>query len=247
MKVLTLNLWGGRLNDTLLDFLAERTDIDIFCFQEVYRNADGLELVYTNVNLDLYNDLVVVLPGYHSFFESLIEDYWGLALFVKKGTDFEVPICSVIYNADEYTLEEQAFGHSPKKVQSAAVYRADGTIVHVCNVHGLWNGNGKEDCTERLIQSMLLIKHIERLPGLILLCGDFNLSPGTQSLAKIEARLGLTNLITVHGVTSTRTAYYEKANRFADYILHSPALLVAEFKVLPDVVSDHAALYVEIV
>ena len=79
----------------------------------------------------------------------------------------------------------------------------------------------------------------------IILAGDFNLNPDTQSIKMIE-EFSLKNLIKEFSITDTRTSFYKKENRFADYIFVSPDICVKNFKVLPDEVSDHAPLYLEI-
>jgi endonuclease/exonuclease/phosphatase family metal-dependent hydrolase len=57
---------------------------------------------------------------------------------------------------------------------------------------------------------------------------------------------GLINLIKKYNITSTRTSIYTKPDKYADYVLVSPNIEVIDFKVLPDEVSDHAPLYLEI-
>lgn len=40
MKLITLNTWGGKQYEPLLEFLLKySTDIDLFCFQEVFPNS----------------------------------------------------------------------------------------------------------------------------------------------------------------------------------------------------------------
>ncbi len=51
------------------------------------------------------------------------------------------------------------------------------------------------------------------------------------------------NLVKEFGITSTRSSYYAKPERFADYTLASNDIKVNEFKILPDEVSDHLAMY----
>lgn len=114
----------------------------------------------------------------------------------------------------------------------------------IANVHGLWNGKGKSDTEGRLEQGRRIHDFIERHPEQIIIVGDFNLDPDTKSLAITEA--GMRNLIKEYGITSTRTSLYTKEGKFADYALVSPGVNVLDFKVLPDEVSDHAALYLEI-
>lgn len=68
--------------------------------------------------------------------------------------------------------------------------------------------------------------------------------PETKSLKMLED-LGMRNLIRESGVTSTRSSHYKKPLRFADYTLVSPDIKVNDFKVLPDEVSDHLAMYLD--
>ena len=64
----------------------------------------------------------------------------------------------------------------------------------------------------------------------------------------IEQELGLKNLITEYNATSTRTTLYNGSDeKFADYVFVSQDIVVEKFEVLPDVVSDHAALYLEFI
>ena len=121
----------------------------------------------------------------------------------------------------------------------------NGKEITVINFHGLWNGKGKTDTEDRLNQSKNIIKFIKSLKGKIVLCGDFNLLPDTQSIKLFESA-GLINLIKEHGIKSTRTSLYTKAEKFADYVFVTPDIKVKDFKVLPDEVSDHTALLLTI-
>ncbi len=53
------------------------------------------------------------------------------------------------------------------------------------------------------------------------------------------------NLIKEYSVQSTRSSYYKKELRFADYMFVSPEVNITDFKVLPDEVSDHLAMYLD--
>lgn len=80
----------------------------------------------------------------------------------------------------------------------------------------------------------------------MVLCGDFNLLPDTESIRIIE-QARLKNLITENGIVSTRTSHYTRADKFADYIFVSQQNVeVKSFNVLPDEVSDHSPLVIEI-
>ena len=81
------------------------------------------------------------------------------------------------------------------------------------------------------------------LNGPKIICGDFNLRPGTQSIEIIEN--DLTNLIRVYDIHDTRTSYYKKSERYADYIFTSQGIAVHDFQVLNEEVSDHVALQLD--
>ena len=114
------------------------------------------------------------------------------------------------------------------------------------NFHGLWNGNGKSDTEDRINQSKKIIEFVKTIKGDFALLGDFNLSPDTESLQMIGRELGCRELIKEYGITSTRTSLYTKPNKFADYVFVSNGIDVIDFKVLPDEISDHTPLLLEI-
>lgn len=114
----------------------------------------------------------------------------------------------------------------------------------IINFHGLWNGKGKTDNEDRILQSRNIVDFIGGLKGEVVLCGDFNLLPDTESI-KIFEDAGLRNLIKEYGITSTRTSHYTKPGKYADYVFVSRGVRVKDFKVLPEEVSDHSALLLE--
>lgn len=113
----------------------------------------------------------------------------------------------------------------------------------IMNVHGLWNGMGKTDTPERIAQSEKIKEFMDNVPDRKILCGDFNLKPDTRSL-KIIAD-GMHDLIDKYNILSTRTSYYPKEEKFADYVFTSPDIKINKFSVLRDEVSDHAPLLVD--
>lgn len=44
MKLLTLNAWGGKMHEPLLEFIGKMAgDVDIFCLQETFSTPTDLE------------------------------------------------------------------------------------------------------------------------------------------------------------------------------------------------------------
>src|SRR5579883_3265779 len=89
MKLITLNIWGGHVRSPLLEFITSHRDIDIFCFQEVYHNArDKVSSEDRQVSLNIFAELQTLLPEHNAFFRPVIENMYGIGIFIKK----EIPV-----------------------------------------------------------------------------------------------------------------------------------------------------------
>ena len=253
MKLISLNTWGGRAGkDKLLDFFARYRDVDIFCLQEIYAGpfpelegtqAGGKTLKDEEVMVYGRQEIAELLKNDHvSFFDPHFLDIYGLMLLVKKG----IPVISqgdiFVYREKGHVPSGDAGNHA-RNIQYVTIQTVKGPVTLV-NFHGLWNGGGKGDSDDRLLQSDRIIDFFQSLKNPYIFCGDFNLKPDTESLKKFET-LGFHNLIKEYGITSTRTSLYTKEEKFADYTFVSNGIMVKDFKVLPDEVSDHAAMYLE--
>ena len=237
MKLITLNIWGGYLHDDLLLFMAEYHDIDIFCFQEVYHDADEkISTCDMPLSLRLFNDIAACLPHHAAYFCPVVASY-GLAIFVKKSIQVVDSGEHMIHSNDAYIGK----GPTHQRKLQWLICEDQGKQHTICNVHGLWNGQGKGDSPERLKQSEKIHQFATSLSMPTIVCGDFNLKPDTESLSIIKQCF--VDLIQKFQVTSTRTSYYKKTEKHADYVFTSPNIVVHDFKVLQDEVSDHAPLY----
>ena len=243
---MSLNLWGGRLPNPLKKFLEQyKNDIDIFCFQEVYHNAQGklIEEWWNDGEIDaqLFENIEKVLINHKGFFYSHFIDFWGLAVFIKKQIDILKEGDFFVHEAP--SMEVAKKGGTSKNVEYVS-FKYKGKKINIINFHGLWTGMGKTDSDSRIKQSKNIVEFLKTLSGEIIFCGDFNLKPDTESL-KILEEFGFRNLIKENKITSTRTSLYTKNERFADYVLVTDGIRVNEFKVLPDEVSDHNPIYLD--
>lgn len=246
MKIISLNVWGGRIMKPLKDFLKKHADTDIFCFQEVYHEADGKDLLWKNgqsfsANFNFLNDVAEVLKDYTCHYRPHLGDWWGLALFVKNG----LPVISegevFVHKEKGYDMSREVLGHTAKNLQFLKT-ECGGVPFTILHMHGLWTGGGKGDTEERLLQSKNVVECIKKLKTEFVFCGDLNLLPDTKSLQMFTKELGCRDLIAEHSITSTRTSFYKKEPKFADYAFVSKGVVVEKFEVLPDEVSDHKAL-----
>lgn len=246
MKIMSLNVWGGRKSDVLIPFIQSQKDVDTFCLQEVYHEAGEKDVIWGKYgpNFEMFRDITDALPEHEALYHPHLGDWWGLAMFVRKGTEILQVGETYVHQHNGYDPQRERHGHTAKNLQYVQTTH-NGKPLTIINFHGLWNGQGKGDCKERLLQSQKIVEFLKTLEGEIVLCGDFNLLPDTESLKMIE-NTGLRNLISEYDITSTRTSFYEKPEKFADYMFVSKGLEVQNFAVLPDEVSDHAPLTVEV-
>jgi endonuclease/exonuclease/phosphatase family metal-dependent hydrolase len=250
MKLITLNAWGGKLYEPLIQFIKDNKDVDIFCFQDVLFGNEPMFSPIEKGRLNLFSEISNVLKDYeyvisrepgHSWVgsEILSEDIGaGKVIFVRKK--FKI-VRSGEFDVCDVSFKDQVI------VSSACQWieiEKNGEIITILNLHGLWQRDSKKkDTAERLEQSRRIRNFLSTVSGKKIFCGDFNMIPDGESIKILEE--GMRNLIKEYSITSTRSKHYPKEEKFADYILVSNDIKVDNFKALPHEVSDHLALYLD--
>lgn len=248
MKLITLNCWGGKLHEPLLEYFRKsRGTVDIFCLQEVFSTDTDFEFS-NGAKMNLLQDIKNILLDHNSFYAPKSRGYdytgwigkeidFGNALFIKKGipvTHYEELFEAIQHSKHDWTKNALA------KAQVVTV-EIGGKPLTICNFHGIWiNGTEKKDTPERIEQSHHLKKALDAFHNEKILAGDFNLLPDGQSIKILEQ--GMSDLITEYNITSTRSSLYTKALKYADYILTSPGVQVKNCQTITDEVSDHLAV-----
>lgn len=237
---MTLNIWGGHVRTPLLQFIDNHREVDIFCFQEVYHQArNKVSDEDREVSLNIFSELHALLPNHRAYFRPVVQNSYGIGMFVNKEIEVldegEIPI----YENPHY----RGLGPTHSRNLQWLQCRLNGQTHTIMNVHGLWNGKGKTDSPERISQSQRIKEFMGSIETPKILCGDFNLRPDTESMKMVEK--GMNNLIQTYKISSTRTSLYPKEEKFADYVLTSPEISVGHFAVLKEEVSDHAPLFLE--
>jgi endonuclease/exonuclease/phosphatase family metal-dependent hydrolase len=257
LRIITLNIWGGRLLDDLVRFFrAHAPHTDVFCLQEVLDTpkvfpASGCEPAKQGC---VYRALQLALPDFDSAFARHANDADRIApaMFVRRSLGaaainsqlvFEKPHAAACLGVDM----AKYFRLNLQTVCVPLAGAADRVLI--ANFHGLWHPMGKMDIPERIDISHAVRSALAYHTGPLVICGDFNLLPSTNALAILAH--GLSNPLVQLGVTCTRTRLYRSfadplASLYADYILPSPELHVTSFGVMEEVVSDHAALKCEL-
>lgn len=239
-KLITLNIWGGHVGAPLSNFFSQYNEVDIFCIQEVYHNAkQKISDDDKVVNLNVFSELQSLLSNHKGFFTPVVNHEYGIGIFVRSGIDILNQGEILIHQNDNYP----GLGPTHSRKLQWIKCKNKEKVFYVLNVHGLWNGKGKTDSSERIAQSLRINNFIKSLQDPVILCGDFNLRPDTKSIEIVEQ--GMNNLIKHYNIQSTRTDLYTKAEKFADYIFVSPKIKINTFEVLNNVVSDHSPLFLD--
>lgn len=249
LTLISLNTWGGIGGiNKLLTFFKDHADTDIFCLQEVWNGGEeekadtaaGRDI--SGVDTQLLSKIQAALPDHTAYFQSNYVFYFGITIFVRNTLRVIAEGTTCIYREPQYVSTEDIADHG-RIMQYVTLETVVGPL-SIFNTHAAWQPGGKKDTPERLEQSERIISFTQRFSHPLILAGDFNLSLQTRSVALIE-EAGWENLIRTYGITSTRTSAYDKLEKLADYVFVKNEVNVRAFRVLPEEVSDHAALFLQ--
>lgn len=246
MKLITLNTWGGKIYEPLIEFLKKySTDTDVFCFQEVFPSSGATRLSLEKVRVNLFSEIQDILKnfnGHHAVAQE--SDVGGLAIFIKKSFIVSKVDHFVMSELENYISDRnhEDYFSMGRDLQLMEFSNSGKTYV-ILNFHGIWSAKGKIDIPKRIQQSEKIRKIFDEFKGARILCGDFNLRPDTKSIEMLSE--GNKNLIKEYKITSTRSDLYDKPEKFADYVIVSPEVEVENFTALKVEVSDHLPLLLE--
>lgn len=266
MRVMCLNAWGGTLHDRLLPYLAASAP-EVLCLQEVIHSPgtdrdwltyrDGDHILPQRANL--FTELRRALPDHQAMFcpaaRGLLWDgdvplpsLWGIATFVHAA----LPVIGQVQGFVHKDYGSDGYGDHPRSRNAHGVRVFDHVrkrAIAVTQMHGLRDPAGKHDTPDRRAQAQRLLdlsRSLARPGDLTILCGDFNVEPGSETLTLLQGA-GLTDLVTAGGFPGTRSTQYRKPGRHADYMLISDPAAVRGFEVIyhPEV-SDHCPLVLQV-
>ncbi|WP_183868560.1 endonuclease/exonuclease/phosphatase family protein [Rhizobium sp. BK313] len=266
LRIVSLNVWGGRLHEPLMRYLVD-VEADVLCLQEVTRTQDAQSewLVYRDHGVELpqranlFEEIGAALPTHDAFFsptargdlfdgDRRIASEFGLATFVRKS----YPVIGQASGFVHGEFSAGGWGPHPRSRNAHCIrlYNYEGGFaVTVAQMHGLRDIDGKGDTPARRHQAnafVELIRQVRQGDERLVVCGDFNVLPGSVTFDALSA-LGLSDLITSRGHRDTRTSFYSKEPRFADYMLVTPAVEVMTFDAVAEPeVSDHRALLLDL-
>ena len=240
MKIMTLNMWQGRLEKVLLSHL-ETLDVDFACMQEAVSctgDTAGLATTYQKAGKSLGLDQSFFSPITHTKLGAKDLEFgnviYGRFPFLQSNTVFTRGEYkeNFDFDADDYNI--RAFQHVEVQVGDKRL--------HLLNHHGHHINEHKLGDEETLRQVRQIADYLGQLEGAVILCGDFNLSPESNSIGVLNNILR--NLSTEDGVQTTRSRLTSK-NEVCDYIFVNNEVQVEHFVMDDEIVSDHNALIVD--
>lgn len=238
MQLLTLNTWAGLQHEKLFPFIAAHaTDTDIFTFQEIFK-ADVGKAGHENPYPYLLPKLQELLPNHTAFYSPAHStngrQSWGNATFVRNS--IAVNAHGDIFDDHELYIDTK-YGYVPY----AGLWvrcTINVTSVVVYNQHGLWaKDTDKKDIPPRLEQAKRICDFLKQQNAAIIMAGDFNLVPDSESIHTYEQVLR--NLNTTYHITDTRSTLYTKPIREADYIFTNDRIADQSCATINTPVSDH--------
>lgn len=243
IKFITLNLWnGGILMNHIIEFLKKENG-DIIALQEAYdENNIVRETRYRSVSV-LKKECGY---DYSTFSPAFLDD--RKEPFAKNGNCVlsRFPIESsrsifydVPYGRFPSGLTDYSF--NPRNLQFVKINLCK-SILNVLNTQGIW-GFDSYDNERRLNMSEIIIKEIKNKQNVIL-TGDFNVNPNTETVRKIENHLG--NIFRGELKTTFNLKRKEKSGNFASSVVDM-TFVSNDIEILehycPDVdISDHLPL-----
>lgn len=227
MKLIFLNAWGENMRDSLVDFIKDQTqDTDIFCLQEA-----------TDEMKHRCQDLFV---NYKE-----ISDY----KFISDNNNF--PQTMFIRNDIKIVSSGTLFqGDMDCGLAVYAQVKVGTDMMYICNVHGMARPNDKLDSPGRLKFSKELVEFFKDKNGPVIIGGDFNLEPGTESIGIFKEN-GYRDLINECDIKTTRNHFAwdrfpDSKMYYSDYVFLNKKIEDVNFTVLDNEISDHLPLLLEI-
>jgi endonuclease/exonuclease/phosphatase family metal-dependent hydrolase len=226
--------------------LFQKENPNILCIQEFYTSStrQGLN------NLDSLRQLLQA-PYIHSVYTDTKNgtDHWGIATFskypiVRKGKIFFHEPTNNLCIYSDIKISQDTVRVYNVHFQSNRFRKEDYEFLGKPNEHnGKWVASQnilnrlKTGSIKRSRQVDMVADHIDRSPYPVIICGDFNDPPSSYTYNRISSNLKDAFVEAGSGLGNTYNGIIPLLR--IDYILHSPRITSAGFRVIQENYSDH--------
>ncbi len=240
VKLIQLNVWwGGKLTGNLAKFVKDQ-GADIMCMQEAasLEGSSGMFLPTQEIQeIGNFKDTAFAPMVTINFMHRKASMGNAIASkfpFLKTDSAYIYLEHNDDFDWDKHDYNVRNFLH--------CVLDVKGKQVHVITHHGYHIPEHKNGDSESLRQMKEIADYIKKLDGPVILTGDFNLAPHSESLEVINSLLS--NLSVKYKLKTTRNQLTHK-NEVCDYIFVNDQVKVKNFEMSKELVSDHAALILD--
>lgn len=244
LKVVNLNIWlGGLLLENALEFIKSENP-DILTLQEVHDSADKAPPRNFRTISELRSNLSL---QYFFFDPSFIKVFKGHKARNGNAIFSKFPIAQT-HSIDlggkwgEYKEEDGNFESLPRKLQQATIDTGE-KMLNIFNTQGVWGKDGRDN-PERLRMAELIHKAIDGKDNVIL-TGDFNVNPDTETADTIKS--DLVSVFKRELKSSFNMRHKDDlgyASAVVDMVFVSRAFKISKYYTSDTDVSDHIPLVV---
>lgn len=246
LKILQLNVWGGRIRDGLSRFIAEG-DYDVVCMQEAvwdenktgfleefvdtvdkiksianfkydFRSSNyGISILNGEVRYELGNAILSKIP-FQTTEEKVIIGEYGYATHLSE--------CQEAINNHRYTAQKVVLENG----------------LAIVNYHGYWLKDPLGDeVSTKCMRSVADMMRSGSSPAIM--CGDLNVISEAPCMRELDF---LTDLTAMNDIKTTLRNIRFVKDVACDHILVNEKVSYQNFKVIDAPVSDHRGLFVEV-
>lgn len=241
MKLIQLNTWSCKLSTEIVKLFQEEQP-DIVCMQEVVQASFGGKI------LETVDEITDFYPFSDYYYTPLVE-FAFMHHRASRGNMIasQYPLTSKneLWTHGQYTEDfdyVDSGGYNVARNIVHATITNQPVPVHVLTLHGYHLKENKNGNEETLRACKQLLDYAKELEGAVIITGDFNLAPNSESIKLLEK--DFKNLSTEFNLATTRNHLTSKTE-VCDYIFTSSNVKIESFSMSETVVSDHNALILE--
>jgi endonuclease/exonuclease/phosphatase family metal-dependent hydrolase len=242
MKIIQLNIWYGKLGNSVIRFLNQQNP-DIVCLQEVseIEGSTGGMFIPLHVIQEKTGLAHASFGPTASYRFMTRKCQYGNVILSKLPLEHEETIFVHGQYNDDYDRAEGDYNN--RNLQTCQVKLPSQTIT-VINHHGFHIPDPVGN--DQSLQAMEKVADIlKSLDGPRIFCADLNVSPDSPVLNPLS-KLKLRNLTAENQLSSTLSKVHHLDMPIAcDYIFVSPDIKVTNFETSDEIVSDHKPLILE--
>lgn len=241
MKLLQLNTWSCKLSPEIVKLL-DNEDPDFITFQE----AVGMK--FSGKVLETSDDILEKHPFTSGYYAPLVRfDFmhrkagWGNLIASQLPITHENSIWTHGQYTDDFDYIELGGFNTSRNIAHITV-ESNGQPLHILTLHGYHVKEHKNGNEETLSGCRQLVEYATSLEGAVIIAGDFNLVPESESIQVVTN--SFRNLSLEYGLTTTRN-YLTTKSDVCDYIFVNDKVTVNDFSMSDAIVSDHNALVLD--